>query len=751
MSEQARMSEQPAAVEVLGIRHHGPGSARSVLAALDELRPRVVAIELPEDCGELLAWVADDELVPPVALVATASPDRSVAFPMCEFSPEWQTLRWAARHCIPVVPIDLAAGEMLTVPPEERTPAGGSAADPIGELALAAGYPDAERWWDDVVEHRGDGLATMRAVAEAMGAVRAGLDTPAYGARREANMRDHLARLRAATDGPVVAVCGAWHVPALVAPAADAAPRRPSARTPHRSARRPAVAWSWVPWTHDRLPVASAGWYAHLFHHPGADGVQRWFVDVVRTARELGSDVSPEDVIAATRTAYAIAALRDRPVPGLEEVSDAATAALPPSARAALATRLAGAAVGAVPSDAPQVPLAVDVAAQARRLRLARSGEVRTLELDLRRPNGRARSHLLHRLTILGIPWGAPLESRSSTGTFRETWALRWTPECSLAVVRAAVHGADVRSAATAAARDRVVRASDVVQLVSLLGVLLAAGLDEVVADALGALDRRGVDAGGSAAAGADTVSLADALVALAPIVRYGDVRDVDREIVGRITDRLVARVVAGLGQAAHSLDDDRAEEMSARLRAIHGALGVLEHRARGRAWPGALERLAHDRAVHPMVRGRAVRLLHDLTPATTAAPGETSVAAHLARATSVGVDVADAAGFVEGFFADSGALLVHDASLLELVDRWLCGLDADSFDRSLVALRRTFATFHDAERREIARRLAEGPDDGIGAGGDGTTPDDVSAGAGYDAALAAEAMATVRTMTGAR
>ncbi|MFD0430162.1 DUF5682 family protein [Streptomyces zhihengii] len=32
--------------------------------------------------------------------------------------------------------------------------------DPIGVLADAAGYDDPERWWEDVVEHRGgDGPA----------------------------------------------------------------------------------------------------------------------------------------------------------------------------------------------------------------------------------------------------------------------------------------------------------------------------------------------------------------------------------------------------------------------------------------------------------------------------------------------------------------------------------------------------------------------------------------------------------------
>ena len=41
-------------------------------------------------------------------------------------------------------------------------------------LAAAAGEADPERWWDDLVEHRGDGEPVFDAVAEAMAAVRAG-------------------------------------------------------------------------------------------------------------------------------------------------------------------------------------------------------------------------------------------------------------------------------------------------------------------------------------------------------------------------------------------------------------------------------------------------------------------------------------------------------------------------------------------------------------------------------------------------
>src|ERR1700735_4443489 len=90
------MTASPAVerVSVLGIRHHWPGSARSVAAELDRLRPSAVLIEGPSDADPVLALAADPGMVPPVALLAYApeAPRVSACWPVAVFSPEWQAL-----------------------------------------------------------------------------------------------------------------------------------------------------------------------------------------------------------------------------------------------------------------------------------------------------------------------------------------------------------------------------------------------------------------------------------------------------------------------------------------------------------------------------------------------------------------------------------------------------------------------------------------------------------------------------------
>jgi hypothetical protein len=75
----------------------------------------------------------------------------------------------------------------------------------------------------------------------------------------------------------------------------------------------------------------------------------------------------------------------------------------------------------------------------------------------------------------------------------------------------------------------------------------------------------------------------------------------------------------------------------------------------------------------------------------------------------------ADAAGWIEGFLAGGGALLLHDARLLGLLDDWLVGVPGDTLVDLLPVLRRTFSALEAGVRRTIGERAARGP---LGAAG---------------------------------
>ncbi len=56
-------------LHVFGIRHHGPGCARSLRAALEQLEPDIVLIEGPPDAQGVLPLLAHQDMKPPVALL----------------------------------------------------------------------------------------------------------------------------------------------------------------------------------------------------------------------------------------------------------------------------------------------------------------------------------------------------------------------------------------------------------------------------------------------------------------------------------------------------------------------------------------------------------------------------------------------------------------------------------------------------------------------------------------------------------
>ena len=177
----------------------------------------------------------------------------------------------------------------------------------------------------------------------------------------------------------------------------------------------------------------------------------RWLTQVAASLRRQDLPVSSAHIIEAARLAQSLAALRGRPMAGLDELSEAVLSVMcdGSAVRAAAATRevLIGEALGSVPDGVPMVPLDADLRSAAKSLRMAFAATPRTLALDLRKPRDLAKSQLLRRLEILGITWGKR-QRVASSGTFKEVWELEWDPEMSVQVVEAAAFGTTVASAA---------------------------------------------------------------------------------------------------------------------------------------------------------------------------------------------------------------------------------------------------------------------------------------------------------------
>lgn len=322
-------------IHFFGIRHHGPGCARSLLQALEALQPDCLLVEGPPEGESLLPMLQSAELRPPVAMLVYMqdTPSQAAFYPFAEFSPEWQALQWASRNSVVTRFIDLPqthamaielarrealklaaeaegdaaqAGELAVEESPEDTAledAGAEDAeaepidaevaaelpveihrDPLDWLAQAAGFEDGETWWNRLVEERGDSESLFESINEAMTAVRSELAKDgehwrgeAYVQRealREAHMRQCIREATKAGYQRIAVVCGAWHVPALqqsVTAKADAVLLK--------GLPKAKVQATWAPWTYRNLAsrsgygagVTSPGWYEHLWRCYQAD------------------------------------------------------------------------------------------------------------------------------------------------------------------------------------------------------------------------------------------------------------------------------------------------------------------------------------------------------------------------------------------------------------------------------------------------------------------------------------------------
>lgn len=723
------------AVTLFGVRHHGPGCARSLRKALETLQPDCLVIEGPAGCEPLLTHVLDEHMVPPVAMLSHSvdDPRLAVFYPFAVFSPEWQALVWAGESKVPVHFMDLppeinlalqrtdaatdeAPSASLDEPPEDAEASlnpedrpGDYTRDPLDSLARAAGYGDGESWWNHMIEERGDGAGLFDAITQAMEALRHSApeitgEPSRREAIREAHMRSVIRKVRKEGFARIAVVCGAWHVPALNAEVTLTADRETL-----KGLARAKAQTTWVPWTYAHLASAggygagidSPGWYEHLWRTGDGDSLSRsigWFANVARILREHELDCSSAHLIEAARLAETLAAMHDRPQPGLDELNQATLSAICNGDEMPMhliaESLMVGNRLGTVPPAVPTVPLHRDVTAQQKRLRLKPQASARQLNLDLRKDFDLQRSHLLHRLALLEIGWGTLNSSgRSARGTFHEIWELAWQPSHEIDLIVASRYGHTLEFAATAKADETARRSDSLAELTALVDRVLLADLPEVVAGLIRQLDAR-------ATADNDPLDLLAALPSLANTYRYGNVRKTDASQVGQLFDGIVLRACISLPLALVNIDEDAAEAARSSLLGAEQAIRLRDGAAQRDQWQRTLQVIAASDQTEPLIRGLATRLVLDAEVIS-----HETVRQQLLLNMSAGEPPSHAARWLDGFLNRSAAVLLHSDLVWPLIDSWLSGLSEAHFVHVLPLVRRSFAAFEAADRRDLGIR----------------------------------------------
>ncbi len=688
-------------IRYYGIRHHGPGSARSVLNALIQHPPDIILVEGPPDAESALSALVDTAMRPPVAILIYAEdePSQAAYFPFVRFSPEYQTIRFALERDIPVRLMDLPQRYMLPLRAAQDNMADRQPLDPLGELARAAGYDDTERWWDALVEQRQDSSDLFEAIHETMVALREDFSANDEAEQlREAYMRQVIDRAQAEGFQNIAVICGAWHTPALK----DCAYTCSDIEL-LKTLASVSVAVTWVPWTYSRLSrqsgygagVQSPGWYRFLWDTDNNQAIATgWMTKIAQHLRDHDLNASTAQVIDAVRLVETLTALRGRSLPDLHDLNEAALSVLCHGNDVPMQIihrdLIVGKAMGRVPDNVPTVPLQRDFQRQLDRFELALSEDETDCMLDLRDEHDREISRLLYRLQLLDVLWG----TQEDADIVYELWTLQWDPAFVIQLIEKGAWGNTIVEASTALALHQGREADTLPELTQLVERVLLAHLVDAIPEVMKHLADRAATTG-------DITQLMTALPTLVHALVYGDVRHTHQSALRQVIDGMVPRVMIGLPAECVGLDDDRAAAMKDAVIACDVALRLLEDSDTLDEWCALLARLSEQNGVHSLIRGRCCRIALD-----TSRIGENDTVRLMRLALARIVAPPESAAWLRGFLEDSAAVLIHDDTLLDVIDTWVSTLSVDDFEMILPLLRRTFSTFEEPEIRDIGHRI---------------------------------------------
>ena len=722
-----------------GIRHLSPAGAYHLRQLLTEKKPKLVLIEGPEDFNEALPHLTQSETRPPIAILAYTqeAPVQSLLYPLAEYSPEYQAVRWCQEADVPCRFIDLPSGVFLALAAREREAAEdqGARFDVYAALDERLGEEGQDTFWERTLEHAAS-FDAYRAGAQAFGGYLRALSQESGPRQAENTLREAYMsrRIVDAIDSglapeDIVVVTGAYHLTGLEAAVSAAlAGQEPTlAATDEEIAALPCVPASHtlMPYSYYRLSQRSGygagnqapAYYGLLWEALCAGEPLRcaysYLSRLACYQRQAGTPVSSAAVIEAVRLAAALAALRSDNAshwPTLRDLQDAAVTTLAEGAPAAISLARAdteiGTSIGALAEGVSRTSMQEDFYRQLKLLKLEkyRAQTPGELALDLRENRtvksqqaaflDLHRSRFLHQLRVLGISFAKETPRAQDTATWAEHWVLRWTPEAEIELVEAALKGDTISQAASFELKERVENNASMAVIASVIEDAFTCGMPAAVRYATKALQ-----ASTTQAAALD--ELAATAYRLSTIIAYGSIRQLDDAPLLPILQQIFYR--ACLLLPGDCICDDGASK--ALVTAIDQLNRCdLSHDFLAQdAWLKALAEVARRDDLNTVLSGLATAILLE-----RGQMDNESLSQEVSRRLSPGVPADLGAGWFEGLALKNRYALIARLSLWESLDYYLASLDEEAFKRAAVFLRRAFADFTAAEKDAIAENLGE-------------------------------------------
>lgn len=436
----------------------------------------------------------------------------------------------------------------------------------------------------------------------------------------------------------------------------------------------------------------------------------RYLTSLAVFQRKHGNMASSAQVIEAMRLARSLAELRGYGIPALKDLRDGAVTCMGHGnfseiVLAAADTEI-GTVIGSLPKGVSQTSIQTDFYRKLEELRLERYKSLTAdrLSLDLREKltvKSRKsafldleRSFFLHQLRVLHIRFATLEGSRQEKATWAENWTLQWTPEAEIQIVEAVLKGDTVEQAAGFELKTRIEENDSISSIAAVVEEACYCGIPKAMELAVSALQKSAVDA-------ASITELADTAMSLSVVIRYGDIRKLDRTPLLPLLSQLFLR--ACLILAEECICDDQAAGNVGRAMNLLNDVVVNHEFLDEKRWIRVLSKIASRDDLNTRLSGLAAAVLLERGQMVSEELGR-----EVERRLSRGVPAELGAGWFEGLSMKNHYALIARMTLWEKLSDYLDTLSEEEFKRALVFLRRAFADFSAEEKDRIAENMGE-------------------------------------------
>lgn len=708
------------------IRHLSPSASWHLVKFLNKINPDIVLIEGPSDANNQLDNITDNRVKPPIAILSYTDelPVKTILYPLAEYSPEYQAIKWAKKNKKEVRFIDLPSSVFLALEDIKEEPyKEDMTIDIYKEIYKAYDDLDYNTFWERNFEHNLNEDSFRLAMMEFGKNIRnftENNDTEsAEHIVREAFMKSQIQQ--AVKDGyklsKMLILTGAYHTSNLMNENSLALseneiknlPKKPSSLT-------------LMPYSYYRLSSRSgygAGnkapyYFEMMWEYMNKNKLdklpQYYMASLVNNMRKEGHIKSAAEVIEAVRLSIGLAKMHYGTLPSLQDLRDGAKTCLGEGSFSKISNAVAeieiGTKIGSLPDGMSNTALQSNFNFMLKDLKLEKYKTVVSTDLILDLRENRKvktekssfmdlnRSFFLHQLEVLEVSFGKSINTYQQDANWKEVWTICWRPETEIEIVESALYGDTVEMATAYMFKEKLDKCIHIKDATSIINNCYKCGMPKMVIYAVNILQNLSVDA-----EALDEIALS--AFNLSYIIRFGSIRKIDVTLVEPMLEQLFLRASLIMVESANCNNDvaktlSEAIEQMDKIATYHQKLIAYD------TYIDQLTILSNKDDRNPKLSGLACSILLE-----RAVINKDTLIKEISRRLLPGIPADIGAGWFEGLVSRNRYIILNNLIIWGKLDEYILSLNEYDLKSAIVFLHRTFSEFEPNEKHIIAENLA--------------------------------------------